>query len=491
MPKNEPHINFELGCSPEPFLSSGQPEEVFKTFFMSSPIGIYIVQKGKFQLVNPEFQKSTGYTDKELIGMSALSLVVPEHRATVRSSAVSMLKGQRRQPYEFKVLNKKKETRWIIETVTSISFRGGKAALGNFLDITERKRAEAALSQSEELYRSVIEQAVESIYLVDAGTRRIIEANPAFQSLLGYSLEEMKDLTLYDYVIHDRRDIDQHIEHIMVRGEHVLGERRYRRKDGTLIDLEVSANAINYGGRKVLCVVTRDISERKQAEREKRFLTQRLIGVAEEERKKISRDLHDEMGQPLTALHFNLDSMQSALPEEMSELKFKCAESLRQVERIGDCVRDMLFELRPPMLDDLGLVPTLEWYIHRRHGFDIKFKARGFKKRLSPDLEIILFRLFQECMNNIIKHARAYHVEISLTYSHPSVIFMVKDDGVGFNSNVSTKHLDKRSSGIGLLGMRERVESVGGEIKIKSSPGKGTVVWVEIADPGFLENERK
>jgi diguanylate cyclase (GGDEF)-like protein/PAS domain S-box-containing protein len=122
-----------------------QAETLFKTLFSSSPIGIYIVQDGKFQFVNPQFQKHTGYSEDELLGMDSLKIVLPEDRNMVRENAVKMLKGERSSPYEYRVINKCGETRWIMETVTSIQYQGRRATLGNYMDITERKLMEEQL----------------------------------------------------------------------------------------------------------------------------------------------------------------------------------------------------------------------------------------------------------------------------------------------------------------------------------------------------------
>ncbi len=133
-------------------------------------------------------------------------------------------------------------------------------------DITERKRAEEALRRSEELYRTVVEQSAESIFLVDIETKRILEANAALYASLGYAPEELKKMTLYDIVAHDRESIDRNIERIVQEGHSSLGERRYRRKDGDLVDVEVGVSVVPYGGKEVMCIVAHDVTEHKLAE---------------------------------------------------------------------------------------------------------------------------------------------------------------------------------------------------------------------------------
>ena len=130
----------------------------------------------------------------------------------------------------------------------------------------ERKNVQEALRRSEELYRTVVEQAAENIFIVDAETKRILEANAAFYSSLGYEEDELTEMTLYDLTAHDRRSVDRNVERLIKEGDHSLGERRYKRKDGSLADVEVSARAISYGGRQAMCVVAHDVTERKRME---------------------------------------------------------------------------------------------------------------------------------------------------------------------------------------------------------------------------------
>ena len=134
------------------------------------------------------------------------------------------------------------------------------------LVITKRKKADEKLRESEELYRNVVEQAAENIFLLDPDTREILQANASFHHSLGYQAEEPRRLTLYDIVAHDRESIDRNVQRVLDEGRHFIGERRYRRKDGSLIDVEVSADALAYGGRPAICVVAHDVTQRKMAE---------------------------------------------------------------------------------------------------------------------------------------------------------------------------------------------------------------------------------
>ena len=231
-----------------------------------------------------------------------------------------------------------------------------------------------------------------------------------------------------------------------------------------------------------------EISERKRAEAEIRHLSSRLISGIEEARKALAQDLHDEFGQTLAALHLEAESLMNAMPAELQEQRNRIDDLVDLIETLGDKIRSISSDLRPDLLDDLGLVPTLRWYIDEfashRQDLHIDFQAVGFRKRFSSEIELALYRVFQEALNNVIKHARADHFNVTLTYSHPKIIFILKDNGIGFDQ-------DRSTDGIGLLGMRERVVSTGGTIAIISGKGKGTTIRVELPVIKEKPNEKQ
>jgi signal transduction histidine kinase len=236
-----------------------------------------------------------------------------------------------------------------------------------------------------------------------------------------------------------------------------------------------------------------ELGKRMQAEKEVRHLSRQLIKATEKERKRLARDLHDEFGQALTALHLRMESLQQSLPRDLSAQQDQCRELMGLVEALGDNVRRISAELRPDMLDHLGLIPTLEAYVEdfaeRVPGVDVQFQASGIRKQPPAEVGIVLYRILQEALNNIAKHARATHVRVLATYSHPHVILTVEDDGIGFEPGVWEGSVPGEERGVGLLGMRERVGIVGGMINIHSTPGQGTFIRVEIPVSDVLPEE--
>lgn len=245
-----------------------QSEEKYRELVENVSDTIYALnEKGDLTYISPAVRLLGGYSPSEVIGKNFSDLVYEEDLSIVREAVQRTLSG-RVESIEFRVLAKSGEVFWLQASGHPIFAEGRVAGLSGVLtNITKRKAAEAALKESEERYHAVIEQSSESIFLFDASTRRILEANIAFQELLGYSSEELLGLTIYDIDLYDRKDIDVNIQNTLTRRCHTVGERLYGRKGGSVIEVEVSAAAVVYAGKEVICVVARDITERKKAEK--------------------------------------------------------------------------------------------------------------------------------------------------------------------------------------------------------------------------------
>jgi PAS domain S-box-containing protein len=209
------------------------------------------------------------------------------------------------------------------------------------------------------------------------------------------------------------------------------------------------------------------------------LLSRRLLEVQETERRHLARELHDEMGQSLTVVRIHLEEMESAL--ESPQLLPRLRESITIVEKILQQVRDLSLDLRPLMLDDLGLVAALRWYASRQAqlaGFAVHFTESLGQAHFSADLETTCFRIAQEALTNIVRHARAKRVNVELTRSGDWIHLLVKDDGCGFNL-FEAQERASRGASLGLLGMRERVSLMNGIIEIESVPSSGTEIRVQ------------
>ncbi|MCL4395139.1 MAG: GAF domain-containing protein, partial [Chloroflexi bacterium] len=223
--------------------------------------------------------------------------------------------------------------------------------------------------------------------------------------------------------------------------------------------------------------------ELEAKERVRAELLAKAIRAQEEERKRIARELHDQTGQSLNALMFGLKAADAALETDpararqvVTRLKRAAADSVRELQ-------GTIYDLRPSVLDDLGLIPALRWFVESRLQADgtlFSLEVRGFERRLFGDLETTLFRIAQEALTNVSNHANATQAQIVLSFEPQRVIFDIRDDGIGFDATQVFDVQDTSGRGLGLLGMRERAELLGGTLTIDSTPGAGTRVRVEI-----------
>ena len=220
----------------------------------------------------------------------------------------------------------------------------------------------------------------------------------------------------------------------------------------------------------------------KKHERDLQMLSSQMVKTQEEERKRISRELHDEASQALIAAKINLEMVKKSLPSSLEKATTRLAETSFLLVRTLENLRRLSYDLRPLMLDDLGLIPTLRWYTEsyaKRFGVPINFKITALDKRLNFETETAIYRIVQEALTNIAKYAQAKEVNISLEKKDSKLITMIEDDGKGFILKASFWG-ENHFQGSGILGMKERVCNLGGNFHIESKQGGGTKLLVEI-----------
>lgn len=214
---------------------------------------------------------------------------------------------------------------------------------------------------------------------------------------------------------------------------------------------------------------------------ERKYLSQ-IIEAQENERRRISRELHDEIGQALTAIKFNLDMIDKELPQTFPAVRGRLGDAKSLSNQTIIAMRQLSMDLRPTMLDELGLIPTLRWYVQnfsKRLGIDSQFRAIMFEEKLPLQIETAFYRIVQEALNNISKHAEANQVEISLEQRDSTIYVSIIDNGRGFDLD-RVLHPESPERGFGIIGMEERISLLGGKIDIESRPGFGTRIYIEV-----------
>ena len=308
-------INRTLAVLEESQRNLQENEKLFKILSISSPTGIYIVQDGKLKFVNPLFERLSGYSQNELLGMDSLELVVPEDKEAVRENAVSMLKGQRSLPYEFRLATKNGEIRWMMGTISSILYQGKIAALGNCIDITEYKRVEGALRESEALYRTTFENTGTALTIIEEDTTLSL-VNTEFEKLSGYSKEELEGKKSWtEFVGGD--DLERMREyHYRRRMDPNGAPREYEftfiNREGKPIDVLITIAIIPGTKRSIASLL--DITERKKAEEALRENESRLRQIADNMLDLISRTDDKGLFRYVSPSHRNVLGYE---PEEM------------------------------------------------------------------------------------------------------------------------------------------------------------------------------
>jgi len=242
-------------------------EELFRTLANSSPAGVHIVQGGKFKFVNPSFQQITGYSEDEVVGKNSLAFVIDEEKEAAKDNVLKMLQGERPSAFEIRVHAKTGEIRWILTTITSIMYKGKRAVLGNFIDVTDQKKTEMLLKESEERYRILTEKSLVGVYMVQDKIFRYV--NRAFANIHGYEPVEMiGKLGPMDFIVPGDREKTEESVRMRERGETdgILLEVGITRKDGAARNVEVYGSRAIYNGRAAELGTLLDVTEKKQME---------------------------------------------------------------------------------------------------------------------------------------------------------------------------------------------------------------------------------
>ncbi|MFC1634050.1 PAS domain S-box protein [Planctomycetota bacterium] len=344
------------------------------------------------------------------------------------------------------------------------------------------------LKESEERYRAIFEQAIDSMLLLDPETGQIQVFNDKTFENLGYTRQELKKLNLKDIeAVESPSQISTHMQQVIKKGADTF-ETKQKKRNGQIRDVLVSAKIISVHGRKLIQSIWRDITERKKAEdklceyqRKLKAMASKILQTEERERQRLAVGLHDDICQKLVLSKLTLESSLRSVPDAELVASLKIA-----AETIGETIsqaESMTFELSNPVLREFGFIAALEQYlatqIRGKHGMAFELEADKSLEPLEDNIKTCLFRVTRELLTNVVKHARSQKVIVSVREAQGEIHVTVRDDGVGFEL-ARVRGGNSRAVRFGLFSVREQLEHLGGRFIIESKPGRGTVATVII-----------
>jgi PAS domain S-box-containing protein len=479
-----------------------ESEEKFRLLAETSPVAILIYQDGHYVYANPAVESITGYTPTEFLPQAPEDIIHPDYRQQVKQMISRRAQGEGPpMHYELKVLTKNGQERWMDSTTVSIAYGNKPAGLVVAFDITERKRAEEALQESEEKFRLLAETSPAAIIIYQDG--KFVYVNPAAESIAGYGLDEFVKMSPLDLIHPDFREMAEN--QVFLRLHAIERQSRYEvkilTKDGREKWMDNSSTLIEYKNKPASLVVALDITERKQAEEalrrwneqlelqvaqrtedlrhtvdRLRQLTLELSQAEDRERKRIAGILHEDVQQMLAAarFHLNLLGREIRSAEESREIIEQVRQMLRDaIERS----RNLSHELSPAIYQ-VELTEILNWlarHMEQKHGLTVRLEVHGPVDSPSEPLKAFLYKVVQELLFNVVKHTGVPEARIRVRQMRRCLYLSVVDRGQGFDP----QRLET-TPGFGLLGIRERIGLLGGRMKIKSAPGAGSTLLIAL-----------
>ncbi len=464
--------------------------------------------QGKWTFISSNVERVSGYRADEVIGRTLWDFLAPECHDLVREKLARRVRGEDLPPYEVTVVHKDGSRIPFELLAVSVIDEGGNivGVQGVSRDIMERKRAEAALLENEQRYRGIVEDQTELICLFESdGT--ITFVNDAYCRYFGKKREELVGRNLFPLITEeDRESVRARIAAIGPENPLVTVEQRVHRADGSLAWQEWKHRAVfDAQGRRTGCqAVGRDITERKRAEealrdlnatleskvaqrtaeledrtRQLQKLTLDLTETESRERKRLAEILHDDLQQTLAAAKFHLGIVSSRCKDDV--ISQETTEQVKHMlaEAIGKS-RSLSHELSPPGLAHSDLRETFEWLASQmqiKHGLTVRVEVGDRIVLQSEPLRVLLFKAAQEMLFNVVKHAQVREARLQLRRWRGNICLAVSDMGCGFDP-----HETGESAGFGLLSLRERIDLLGGDMKIRSVKGRGSTFLISVRE---------
>jgi PAS domain S-box-containing protein len=498
-------FNFMSGELTRASDSLQESELLFRTMFMNAPVGIAFSDRdGRFTQTNPALEDMLGEPEEGLKGRALDEVVSPEDASGVALLSAEMAGGKRNR-FQCEVGLRREDGRkaWISLNVSRLHHEGGHASSNIMMmeDITARRTTE----QQMRMLAHTVTSMNESVVITDSKSN-ILSVNPAFCRIYGYAESEILGQSIG--ALSARTGIGGEAEDealSILRSGSWAGELTHIRKNGDQFPALVSTSVVrdDYGAPVARVVIARDITEQKRLQEQldaagrRRSADLRWYAVSvqryqEEERKRISRELHDDLCQRLTGMKFRAEALEDDIPAGSKRTVRELRDFGQELDKMIADVRRISSDLRPSVLDDFGLVTALRMLckdFEKRHAVAMAFEIRGSEDvKMDQHIEIALYRIAQEALANIASHAHASTASLLLTQRDGAVQLVVEDDGTGFNLEEARRYSESGYR-LGLIGMRERSELLGGCCSVESEIGKGTTVNVTIPSEGVIKDE--
>lgn len=460
-----------------------ESEEKYRTLIEQASDGIFISnQQGDYLDVNTSATMLTGYEKDELLKLNIRDILFENGITTGKpdNMLTEVFKGQT-------ILNERmmrQKNGNIINVEISSKLLPDGRFQGIVRDITIRKKTEEEIRMSEHKYRLLFNQNPMPMSMISLPQRNFLDVNDAAIEFYGYNKKEFLEMNIKDLrpeeEIINLSDISTY-----KAGINNTGIWRHRKKDGTIVKVNIITHDIINEGKHAKLVLANDITEKilaeeklKKSHEDLRQLATHLQDIREDERTRIAREIHDELGQQLTGLKMDISWLSKKISNGSAEINQKMTEALKLIDETVKTVRRIATQLRPSILDDLGLISAMEWQseeFEKRFKIKTSFVANSATVQVESEIATGLFRIFQESLTNVLRHSKATEVKASLNSQDGLLILHIADNGIGFNAveNESKKTL-------GLLGMKERTLIMGGTYEISSKPGKGTTVVISV-----------
>jgi PAS domain S-box-containing protein len=461
-------------------------EKKYRDIVTWAPIGIFqSTRSGKLLSANSSIAQMLGYnSESEFVGCSMGEAIYYDTKDLEQFVFQHDMAGNNvAMNYEARWKKKDGSTIWVLMTVHDVRDKTGQILYyeGFVFDITDRKQVEESLREGEERYRLLVENSTDLVTEISSeGT--FLYVSPNVKSILDFRPVDMVGTNVLSKVYSKDKALIAEI----LNNQGGSAMYRYRDRMGGWHWFESSGRVYNTSsGERRMVMVSRDITERRKAEQELetsrkqlQHFTEHLEHVLEEERRRISRELHDDLGQLLTILKFDLSWLRLEGAKGNSEVIAKIDEMMESLNEALASVKRISKEIRPPQLDALGLGGALQWDIDQ---IEKKIGIKGIVTIEPPEFEVkgqigtVLYRIFREALTNVVRHAQAQNVFIRLTRKLDSIVFSIRDDGRGITKKEMTG-----DTSLGLVGIRERIRMVGGTLTVDGKPGNGTMLSVEV-----------